>query len=63
MPAKSLLGMLESDKALDYFGAVVEPGTCAVVAVVDEPDVAAQVMAELSESGGQVIEMDVNSET
>jgi uncharacterized membrane protein len=63
MPAKSLLGILESDKALDYFGAVIEPGTCAVVAVVDEPDVAAQVMAELSESGGQVIEVDVNSET
>ena len=60
MPAKMAFGVLESDKAMDYFGTAIEPGTCAVVAVVDEPAVAAQVMAELSESGGQVIGVGVD---
>lgn len=62
MPAKVFLGVLESEKALDYFGATIDPGTCAVIAVVDEPAAAAQVMAELSEAGGYVVEVDVEDE-
>jgi uncharacterized membrane protein len=62
MPAKRFMDMLETSKVIDYVDATIEPGACAVVAVVDEPSLVAQVIAELAESGGQVIEMDVDQE-
>ena len=63
MPARRLFSVFESENALEYLGTAIEPGVCAVVAVVDEPDDTAQVIAELSESGGEVIEIEIDIDT
>jgi len=60
IPARMVFSVFESESELEYLGAAIEPGVCAVVAVVDEPTDTAQVIAELSESGGEVIEIDVD---
>ena len=60
IPARMVFSVFEDDSDLEYLGAAIEPGVCAVVAVVDEPTDTAQVIAELSESGGEVIEIDVD---
>jgi len=62
MPAKKFLNVLGSDQEIDLLGATIEPGTCAVVAVVEDAAAAAQVMAELAESGGLVLELDVDAQ-
>lgn len=61
MPAKKFLSVLGSDEAVDLWGATIEPGTCAVIAVVEDASAAAQVMAELAESGGVVIDLDIDA--
>jgi hypothetical protein len=60
MPAKWAMDMLEADKTIDYFDATIEPGACAVVAVVDEPELIAQVVAELAEAGGEVVDLELD---
>lgn len=62
MPARMFLDVFESEKVVDALGTTIEPGVCAVVALVDEPATAAQVMAELAESGGEVVEVNVETE-
>jgi hypothetical protein len=62
MPARMLFSVFETENAIEYLGTAIEPGVCAVVAVLDEPDDTAQVIAELSESGGEVIEIDVDTD-
>lgn len=62
LPAKMLIDAFESEKVVEIGGTTIEPGVCAVIAVVAEADDAAQVVAELSESGGQVVEVDVDQD-
>ena len=64
LPARMVLSSFESSKVAEGIDAVLEPGACAVIAIVDAPEDADQVIASLSEFGGEVvqIEVDVRSE-
>ena len=58
LPAKTLFAFFESEQAIENLGKAIEPGVCAVIAVVDHVADRAQVMAELSESGGEIVEIE-----
>lgn len=62
LPAKMLLGSFGSDEIVEELSSAVEPGVCAVVAVVNDADDAAQVAADLSEYGGELVTIEADAE-
>ncbi len=62
LPARMVMDMFDTEAAIEALGGAIGPGVCAVVAVVRDPSDAAQIIAELAESGGEVIELDIEAE-
>ena len=60
MPARMVAGAFESDSPLQGYDTVLEAGACAVFAVVDAPEDAELVIADLADYGGEVIQVGLN---
>lgn len=62
LPAKVLLSAFDDDSPADHLVGVIQPGVCVIVAVADGPTDTAQLIAELSESGGEILDIEVDEE-
>jgi uncharacterized membrane protein len=59
LPARMLVSSFQSGEITEGIDALLEPGACAVVAVVDSQGDADQIVADLSEYGGEAVAIEI----